>query len=486
MVTEKTLKTWDENVRQGQGQTVREQLESLSADRSLEKHYPKIINLCRRTGAYATGFSIGNRFFHDHSTNVQAYPEFYLEYAALLSEVGAFEIAGKIFSQFVEGSYRWQGFYLALHKMKIWDFHAAEKYLVHFLNEEDDEYWHKVAELNLIFCQIFNRKIESAQENLERLQLLDNKKLILGTIQEQMGEVHFLQGQYEKSKTCLNNATNLLQGTANPIFLFARKWQLILQLKETGKLPSDWEAFSLQCRKQGYWEVLRDMDFYRSHVTEDELLLNRVYFGTPHEQYRKRLLLETEWTPSNEWLYGTPPNDWIWSRQKAELFFRDQKIPLPDLFRRLLQCLSDDLYRQNATGYIFDALYPADHFHPEFARQRIYSLISRFRKYCSENEIPFEVESHHLGFQITRASIEYFNVQKPILWDLSFDEKIEKLMSHFGNKEFSANEAAEFLQTSKRTLNRLLTLAVDTGSLIRTGKSRNIRYCHPTQFDPSN
>lgn len=247
--------------------------------------------------------------------------------------------------------------------------------------------------------------------------------------------------------------------------------------KPWSEVEPRWRDFFEQARTKGYWEVIRELErVYATHVRNQEFLA-KVYFGTPLKGYRARVMRESGFAPPDSFVYPAGANaTCVFDTQSLELTMNGETVKLSKNNRMILRALTRDLFRPIAVGSLFEAIYPGDYFHPDFAKKRVYQNIARFREFADELKLPLKIESSPLGFYLAIGNgfaIRYANEASETA---ALPDLIALARQHFGAGEFSASDLADLTGVSKRTVNRTLANELTSGQITALGASRNRRY----------
>lgn len=483
MSTEKQLATWEHKIRNGLGAEVAREIKLLNPAKVSKRYLPQIANLARRTGEYKTALSA----LKDDYLAARDIPleneALIVEYAAILTEVGATAISERLFNLFQEPKYEMTPFYRALLWMKKWEYEKVPAEIELFKKLCTDEYRIRIADVNLLSALIVLKKWDQAAAIIAQLrQASALPAMYQGILDEQEGELLFFSNQNEKARELFLKSLDHIGKSNNPSAVYAEKWLLIVDLlsKPWSEVEQRWHDFSARARERGYWEVLRELEKYYAIKFKREDLLTKLYFGTPLLSYRKRLFDETGFKPGDALEYPTHSGSGvIFDTEWAELFKDGKKIKLSYNNRMVLSALTRDLYKPTAVGSLFEAIYPQDYFHPSFANKRIYQNIFRVRELSEKLELHFNIETSEYGFLLVPKkgfTIRYHvsaNSQTQITDAFIVSEQAQKL---FGKTPFSANELAELTGIPKRTINRIVADEVATGKLKAVGAGRSRKY----------
>ena len=218
----------------------------------------------------------------------------------------------------------------------------------------------------------------------------------------------------------------------------------------------------------GDWELARDCDLHQALACRDQALALKLYFGTPYEKFRERLLeAAAGWMEILPEQYDFAPKgessrafDIAAGREAQRASLRRGKN-----LHRLLTRLASDFYRP----FLFSE-----------ADGQKYALIAhRLRVWFEDYEIP-------LGVQISGSSVKLLwkgtyalRVVQGLNTSLLPDKdliQIEDVMAHFGERSFTSRQVADHLKVSVRSAVHILAIALEQKFLIRSGNGRSTLY----------
>ena len=469
---------WENLVRSGQGDLVKTEIEKLKPHDVHERYYGALCNLARRVGAYGFAFSFfKNYYFENESKGFEE--DFLGEYAALVSEVGASSVGTKLFNKITNPSLAKTYYLKGLYYMRSWQYKDAENQWDEFLKHEKQDYWIQIGQLNFAACLIHNKKFSHAEDILKQLEQSKSQlsQMSLGILNELWGEYYFFNNDHSKALECFTKSKDVLNDSNSPTYFYAQKWVHIIELMN-GNVDSSWQQFRQQSLEYGYWEIVRELDKYWALKQKNENLIKRLYFGTPFNEYKENLIQFFNWQPPSE--YNTAPEQEIsFDRKSLTFFSQDNEVSSTPLFQNLLYHLSLDLYRPTSSAYLFDCIYKDQYYSPEFANQRVYSLMTRFRKFCEENSINIDVSASHLGFSVntTESSLLYSTGETQLPKTDDHGLIIEEIKARYmNNEEFISRDIVEIFSVSPRTANRILSKGVEAGDFIKMGQSKSTKF----------
>ena len=415
------------------------------------------------------------------------------EYAQCLTKIGAPEEALAILKGIREplpDVWKFQAAAL----IAEWNYDKAIPLLARYIEcGEVEPYQIIVAKVNMASALVYERQFGQASEILEHLleETQNNQYTLLhGNSLELAAQSAIFQKQWSAAAEFLSRAERVLFGTGTLDEFFVMKWRAILTLSqdsENSKTLSRLHRVGKEARERGHWETIRDCDRIEALITHNKSLLTHVYFGTPHESFRKWLCVDSE--PN-----ATFMAEYLWtlhSGKEASIF--DLKtgriegslrkhLEVGDTLHQLFIALCRDFYRPCRLPALHYQLYPNEFYNPVTSPNRVYQVMNRMRKWIKVNRLPIEISEEWGHYWLTAN--RPFRIR---ITDRSKLGKIEPLIldtlqSSFGNQPFSVSQASEALSVSIPTALRRLSQAVSQGSLVRVGKGPGTKYCVPAKM----
>lgn len=358
-----------------------------------------------------------------------------------------------------------------------WNYRSSAFYLKRYLRTlEKGSYSWQVGCLNYSASLISSGRAAEAVAVLRRLRgeaRRQSSRLILGNAWELQAQADMELEQLEKARKALNNSLKLLGRTQSIWAFYIRKWNHLFDLKQV----SDFSLVSDQHRQlrsealnNSYWEDLRELERARGLATGSRDQLLKVYFGTPYEHYRSRLLhiSPPDLNVPEEFLFpiGVGDGGGEWDRHRY--------LDVTSVTGRMFELLTHDMYRPLSLGYAFSTLYPGEYFDPFHSPGRVASVVQRLRGQLEKSAV--EVWWSSSGIRL--------NFQKPGLLRLQKSQnlvdpekqKLVEIREAFGKKWFQRQDLECECQVSARTANRLLKDAAKAYSVEVSGAGRARRY----------
>jgi tetratricopeptide (TPR) repeat protein len=452
-------------------------IESIPSDSIQDKHIPKMASLAKRLNLPELGMKIlWPKIYEQTSPG----PDVVLEYASCLRKAGLCRQAFLWLRKLPKNDVTLRE--LALAHMPLWEYAEAYEILTDILSRSTPETSpdYGVIKLNLSSCCIFLEKPEEALGHLD--EIIANKgfgnKLIHQNAMEMRARCLSLQGRPTEALEYLKGVLPGQEGVLNLPQLFVKKWQFQAKLATDPSWNYHEEMFAVQtmARKLGHWETLRDLDYQVADLTGNQELLTKVYFGTPFDSYKSRLVKRMGSL--------TLPNFYIWKSVKhgpetrvLDSFLEvGMKLGLGQTEHRLFLLLLSDQYRPFSVEKLFDELHREDLYDPFSSKNRMHTLIKSLRKQLVDFEIPMNISSTIMGYRVRPDEKSAFQIYPKMSFVSGNDFYLTLIQYAFGAKYFKRGEFETYFNFSSAQGHRRLKELVDNGVLEMAGKSSSTRY----------
>ncbi len=504
------IETWNERIKRGEGHQVGRELRRIPRDEIPLEQLAKIANISWRISQPSIGLRLlFPRLRAQGNLKVVNALDAFTEYAGCLLEVGALSEARQVLRD-LRGRTPRSKFYSALLMFKEWDYESAVPLLEDYLKEIPADYHQLVIRVNLASTYVNIQDWERAIPFLKDLQAeLDTKGhwLLLGNSFEIESQIYFEKREHDHALECLKKSEKHLGQARNMGWMYCKKWQFINRLYQSrvaardasrttsiGGTPqglhTEWSALRTDALSMGSWETLRELDLHWAICTENQELLNHVYFGSPAKSYREKIhaLIKRE-APSLEVL---PTFNWLRLRQQGiETRLTDFKDLLMEfksinaknnqsvLLKRLLYILCSDFYAPFRIGQLFSILFEGEFYDLETSPDRVFQLIKRLRAWLEERDIGCEIVWGRRGYAIQFSKNRGIILERQVVEQgLPNKNNIHFifLQDRFGEEPFSSSAVGDQMNCSTRTANRVLSELITEGRVISMGRGRFTRF----------
>lgn len=362
-----------------------------------------------------------------------------------------------------------------------WRYAEAVPVLERYLNVMTEHtYEHIVGTLNLAAAHVHEKHFEAASPLLEylRRETLDRGLLgFYGNAMELSAQLALEMEQWTQAKSLLDEAEEILSIKGGLDLFFVNKLRALVQLMETRNAEARKAVAAIQKRAEelGHWETIRDCDLALALAFSDAKLLTHLYYGTPHDSFRKRIFRDFE-KPIDI------PDHYEWCLRSAQsvrvcelLVQEDSSLErLGETGCRLFAALSSDFYRPLRVAFLHAIAYPGEFYNPNSSPSRIHHGIAAVREVLSHEGII--IENVKQGYRISADSVSAIRIPKrQPEWRMDV-HVLKKLRNRFP-AGFTAREASDYLNVERRTVARLLKAATEKGDIKTEGCSSHTRYC---------
>lgn len=478
----------EEAIRRGKASHARTELRQLKKIKIPREHAATISSLAYRAGMPSFGLRVLNGVVRPHRRSpVAASDEEKAVYAQCLNRIGASEEALGILDGLDPSKVPQVYFFKATALISRWDYEATIPLWTKYIRASGTSNYQKmVGKLNLSAALVYTRDHKRATPLLREL-LYDTSlrrlDLLYGNALELSAQNYVAQEKWTDAEKCLSLAEKKLTQTDTIDMLFVHKWKTLIHVKRSGGARDALEELAKlreESLNRQHWETLRQCDDFAAMATADREMFLKVYFGTPFESYRARLLEEFPqavalpekylWRP-----IGDNPK-LILDVKTGETTKKNVSLREGHVMHRLLAVLTSDFYRPLRTAAIHFRLNPNEFFNPFSSPPRVHEAVKRLRLWFEDSSLPFQVDEHAGFYQLKFAGPCGIAVTQTATPIGKHSSPIEKLRAEFANNSFSLREAAERLDVPDRTLHRILDQALKEGRLQRIGQSRATRY----------
>jgi len=459
----------ESDVRASQTQNVAKRLAKLNTARVPREFRLPLANICRRAGLHSLGITLLARVIHPQTINPQedASQAELAEYGVLLLRSGALSEALQTLDQVSPESVPEVRLYRAFCHFSAWEFNEAVPYLETYLQTPLAPYAALVGKVNLAYAYVecgMNAKAESILGEAIAYAQANEHTRLQGNCHSLRAQLHLKSGELDHALSELAISQELLGSSRTEDYQFITKWKLIVNaLQNQTTQPLD-QLRTLAADAQD-WEGMREADLFSLKIHFNRARYLHLVFGTPFEAYRQRVFRETGTENDRSiYVYG--------EKQSPRLDLRTAEIdghPALNPGRKshqLLDVLLRDFYRPQRVPALFSNLFPGEHFDIFSSPDRVYQAVRRTRRWFETDHVPLEIREKD-GFYSLHITGD-FSFRVPLQRD-----SVECMNLHFNNllgafgqiQAFSAKEARDKLQLSRRTIQRLMNWGLETGRI---------------------
>jgi hypothetical protein len=395
----------DDLIHRGQLPLAREGVYRLAQRRIPRSHAAEFAALARRANMISLSLQVLHPLVRpDGPGAAPATSRETMEYADCLAKIGAPQEARSLL---VEVSPRAMPEVLLVQAsawIHEWNYAEAIPLLERFVAyQKPGEHLALVGKVNLAAAMVAEKKsIEAAMllpQLLEETERRHHLRLH-GTVLGIAAQLAFDEQNWREARRKLQASQTILRGNPAHDALVSAKWAAIQRvMKSSGDETSlkSLRRVGRQALEARHFEMVRDCDRYAAIASGDKDLWTHLFFGTPHESYRRQLLVDY-WKP-------TPrlPPEYLWvlkgdsrrvdsfSLSTGEESRRGKRLSIKPAHQRLLAILASDFYRPMRLAAVHFRLFPDEPFHPRETPRQVYQAVLRVQKWLTGERIPLKV-----------------------------------------------------------------------------------------------
>lgn len=437
-------------------------------------------SLCRRASVPELGLNVLRKYVHPTSRTAEAATEQEKnEYAASLVRIGACQEARNLLSHVTEKSSTDVIHTLASIYVKQWNYPAAIPLFLEYIDRPElTSYSRQIGALNLGLCLTFEEKLSQAEGVVRPVVDSQEAKahpLINANALRLLGLIDFQRGNYREAITFFQKALDTFPESNGIDRFLVQKWLGIINYileKGSPQCQKKIEFLRQRALEFEHWESIRDLEYHTALCDQNEEKLVHIYFGTPFERFRSRILRKhpnLKLPPTFTWR----PSQLV-AKPKQVFNIIESNLKPGQSMHRLLSVLSSDFYRPLSVIDVFDRVFSGAFYSPGASEQRVHQLLTRTRTWLDDEKIRLQIVSDKNRIQLLEKDCAIL-VHLEGAGEEQDYFRLNTIRNSLG-ETFSAVEAGKLFDFSRRTLLNLLTKAVEDGVLIRKGEGKNTRY----------
>jgi hypothetical protein len=499
---------WDLEIRQGRSGQVRKEIEALIRERRkkpiVRDDLAQVAAIARRCGAFELSIRLLHPIIRPAARKmIRATDMERLEYGAALVQIGADREGRELLSQ-LDGALVPQALlFSAFAHFQRWEYAESlpllERYIQH---PKIQDYTLLIGKVNYLSALVAVKKYDQAQAMFEdvarRLKEAGNHLLyanLLGIwVQKYIDEKDWARGE-----ECIDSSIALQNVIGDLPVLYARKWRAVLQLTRNTGSKSALESL-LQVQKEARalknWETVRDCDFHRGRLLNDEKLLEFVYFGTPHASFRNRIdqMLGSRFQDQKTYLWriqqGESASRFDLSQGRWEDSRKKGSLKSGQVSHRLLQLLGSDFYRSFKLDSMHGEIFPDRFYSPLASPIVMHQSIRRLRVWLQTNKVPLAIveDAHRYSLQaLAPLQLRVHLPSEPETRALQFglDLRVSKRLGEYffrfhgepkSKGPFTRSDFAQSLGLSERSAGRYLEQALRAQLIDQVGRGPMSKY----------
>lgn len=407
------------------------------------------------------------------------------EYAQCLTKVGATEESLAVLNRLDPTRVPQALFYQGAALVSRWNDSAAIPLFQKYLRTKGlGSYQVLVGKVNLAASLIAEREFRRAtlllrdilyETSVRRLRLLHGNALELSAAS------FVIQKDWRAADHCLTRAEGFLRNHEGLDGFFVRKWGALLSLGRERASPASLARVSeirSEAERRRHWETIRDCDRFQAIASGDEALFLRLYFGTPYESFRRRLVREMGghelpsaylWRPFGERETGPVLDASLGGTAGARL--KPGQVPF-----RLFRELVSDLYRPSRVATLYARVFPSEFYNPAASPGRIHQAVKALRHWLREQRLPLSITEEEGAYRLTAVGPCAIRLRDGREGEGRHDFRLRALRESWPAAAFSAEAAGRCLGLSARSALATLEHGIAQGWVVREGKRSGARY----------
>jgi tetratricopeptide (TPR) repeat protein len=415
---------------------------------------------------------------------VVATPAEKLEYAEALRRVGAIDEAWQLLQEVDEDQNPQASLYKTFCLFNQWKYREAIPILAKYLKRTDlEDYARAVGEINLAAALIQVGSLDEAETLLQRIRESTRASgyiLLYGNSLELSAQLLILRKDFDGALAILRLASESLKGSGKIFSLFAEKWSAIAEsMKQNRCTPELLQVFA-KAKAAMHWESVRDCDLFIALLNRDSARLQHLYFGTPFESFRQRVLhfddAHFQMPKTYVWCAGPMPSQLLNLATGRLEGRKSGHLPTGQALHRFLILLCRDLYRPLLTFSAFGKLFPGEFMNAQTSANRIHQVVKRCREWIAQENLDLRIEETDGGYQLFVGEKTGVILPCELLPLESAEIEWLLLKTQVGNHFFNIQQAQVAIAGSASKTLRLLRWALEQGRVQKVGKGPSTMY----------
>lgn len=467
----------EELIREGQFSAVAKAISELMPRKVARADAARIANLANRVDQSRIALKILHPLIKNLDNTAAPPSESELiEYAEGLRRMGLLNEAREVFSRIDINQRPSVLLNISFCYFNEWRYQEAIPHLRRMIQLIDpNEYLNTVAKVNLVAALVHIGQHEEALSLLDELQKTTRRReqrLLLGNCLELRAQVYIGCRNWDKADEVLAEAAQIFSHDANKYGFYVQKDQAVANCMRAGKVLPELVSIRARAAERSDWEAQRDCDLYIAILSCDKQQLDRLFFGTPQDAFRRRImdLAGNQFSFAEEyiWTAGQESVKRTLDLRTARTDDGQSALDTAGRIHQLLLLLASDFYRPFSIGTIFNTLFPNESYGQDGSANRVWQVVSRLRRWFEEQNLDFSIVEHNglyrlqlngeAGIRVTQKRPSY--ERNDIVW--------HKVRAELPS-QFTRQDLERTCAFSKATAKRLLRWAIDTGQVTAEG-----------------
>lgn len=406
------------------------------------------------------------------------------EYAEALRRLGAVDEAWQLLNEVDDNRIPQAMLYKIFCLFNRWRYEESLPLVRKYVQIETLEpYARSVGQINLAAALIQVGNLTEASDWLKRIReetLRSNFTLLYGNALELSAQLCILQKDFDGALAVLADAAGVLKGAGSVFSLFVQKWKAIAESLKAGRPTEELREVLLNAQAIKHWETVRDCDLYIARLEGDSGRFTHLYFGTPYESFRKRILTFAgpNFEVAGTYVCSLMPNpSSVFELSSGRVSgAKKGSLPIGQALHRFMILLCRDLYRPLPVLSAFGLLFPDEYTSLETSANRVHQVVKRCREWIGENGLDFQIHEESGAYRLVLGTGVGIALPSELL-PLDTNELACRLLEkQLGFERFEIHHASQVLSYSNSSTQRILRWANENGRVEKIGKGSRTAY----------
>lgn len=466
-------------IKNARGLEAQKKLIALRAKRIPTAFLLPVAKLCTRAGIPEVSVALLHRIVRPASKIVRPVTGAdEAEYGVALLRLGAVSEAKELFRGISIKEVPETLMYQAISFLRDWDYGKASPLLRQYIEIPNlNSYQRLIGKVNLAISLVMDGSLTEVRtlllEAMEESQK-EQSYLLYALCTREMGNLELRAGNWQASVDCFVKAEALLEQFGGSELHYAKKWKtLLLVAREPGN--ADYQRAVSKVREEAIglknWESVRDIDYHLAKYRHETDLMQFLYFGTPYEAFKKRLLEnfpEARLPETYEWVLGTDTG-----KKPSLIDTRNLKVGMA--LHRLYLTMTSDFYRPFSEAALFEKLFPGEYYTPITSKYRVHQCIRHLRLWFKKEHIALNISFQDGAYSLNSDHSCKILVDPAVKVSESLDARFEILKKQLSDG-FTSKNVCEILKVEMSSAQNILRDALQKGLLEKSGSARATKY----------
>ncbi len=403
--------------------------------------------------------------------NDEAFGELAFAYSCTGAFQKAFELLGRMNVQTQINGLKLYNFYYGLCSLSKWDYKVACSHFEECLSEDIGEEDSIILRVYRLSCYNYLGEHKSVLKEIESLRSEAIPLRLFAGIEK--NEILALIGckKWREAKELLKKSDN---SSHKMNTLFIQKWSFVLSLMSEGLTNDTQELLNgarRKARDNRHWETLRDLDYFVAVKTDDHDLARKLYFGTPHESFKEKLIMKFEFLKNEKYYEFIANKEEIKSEYKIHLGTAEfngrvlKNIEPGEALHKFLRQLIWDVYEPSDIKSLHAAIYPNEFFNPETSASKIQRLGVRLNQVIERERLPLVVTQNNGTYRLRATEPVTFIIPNHNEKIGPLGIRLKRLIERIGKSTFSVLDVASVMGLQKKNAQEIIEYGISSGQL---------------------